>query len=495
MSDVTAPALQRVLGPVGVTMLTLSVLSPGASVLVAGADILHQAGTGAAFAFLLGGVLTLIFTFAQAELGSSFPLAGGDYATIGNTLGPRGGFVQFGVNLLQTPVFIAVSATGIGLYLHVLVPVLPVIGVAVASLGLAAGIAVLNIRTGAMLTGTFLIVELATLALIAVLGLAHPVQSLGAIVSAPMVFSGGTPMPLGLAAMGLAVAAASWATSGAGQAIYFSEEMHAPATIGRLVIAIVVMTVVFELVPVLGIVTGTQDLSRVFSSDAPFTAFLAERASPLVATLVTMGIIAALFNALVSGITCYGRFLYSSGRDRIWSGAINRALVRVSARVGSPWIATLVVAASAVGCCFLGLSRLIVLASGCGIAQWVLLNIAGIVGRRRGLTGGPGTYRAPLFPLTHVISLVCAGGLAIIAWNDVASGRPGVIAVLAVIAGSLLYHRFVLDRRGVRWTVVGVSPDGGLRGSTKDDSREIEGHHPIGQVDDFADAQVTADRA
>ena len=46
MTDATAPALQRVLGPIVVTMLTLSVLSPGASVLVAGADILHQAGTG-----------------------------------------------------------------------------------------------------------------------------------------------------------------------------------------------------------------------------------------------------------------------------------------------------------------------------------------------------------------------------------------------------------------------------------------------------------------
>ena len=81
-------------------MLTLSVLSPGASVLVAGADVLHRAGTGAALAFLLGGVLTLIFTFAQAALGSSFPLAGGDSATLGKTLAARAGFVQSGINLL-----------------------------------------------------------------------------------------------------------------------------------------------------------------------------------------------------------------------------------------------------------------------------------------------------------------------------------------------------------------------------------------------------------
>lgn len=87
----------------------------------------------------------------------------------------------------------------------------------------------------------------------------------------------------------------------------------------------------------------------------------------------------------------------------------------------------------------------------------MLLNLAGIVGRRRGLTGGPGTYRAPLFPLTHVISLVGSAVLAVMAWNDVASGRPGVIAVVAVILLSLLYHRFVLDRGGRRWTVAGVA--------------------------------------
>ena len=254
-------------------MLTLSVLSPGASVLVAGADVLHEAGTGAALAFLLGGLLTLVFTFAQAELGLSFPLAGGGYATIGNTLGPRGGFVQFGVNLFQTPVFIAVSATGVGLYLHVLVPALPATATAVASLGLATAIAVLNIRTGAALTGTFLVIELATLLLIAFLGFAHPVQSLGAIFIVPIVFSGGTPAHLTLPALGLAVAAASWATSGAGQAIYFSEEMLAPASVGRLVIAIVLMTVLFEFVPVFGIVVGTQNAAGVFSSEAPFHGF------------------------------------------------------------------------------------------------------------------------------------------------------------------------------------------------------------------------------
>ena len=93
--------------------------------------------------------------------------------------------------------------------------------------------------------------------------------------------------------------------------------------------------------------------------------------------------------------------------------------------------------------------------------QWVLLNLAGIAGRRRGLTGGPGTYRAPLYPLTHVVSLAGAAALAVLAWNDVASGRPGVIAVGTVIVVSLLYHALVLDRRPERWTVLGVAADTG----------------------------------
>ena len=454
MGEAAAAGLQRVLGPTGVTLLTLSALSPGASVLVAGGDILHQAGTGAALAFLLGGILTLVFTFAQAELGSSFPLAGGDYATIGNALGPRAGFAQFGIVLLAAPVFLGISASGTGLYLHLLLPAVPAIALAFAAIVLATGIAILNIRTGAILTGAFLMVELAALGLIAGLGFLHPARSLAEVFASPAVVTASATAPLSRGALGLAIAAASWATSGAGQAIYFSEEMHAPKSVGRLVIGIVLLTVIFELLPVLGIVIGAGDLKAVFSSDAPFIAFFAEGASPSMATLLTLGIIAALFNALVSGLTCYGRFVYSSGRDGIWSEGINHALMRIHPRSGSPWVATIVFALSGLGCCFLGLSTLIVLAAGCGIAQWVLLNVAGIVGRVRGLTGGPGTYRAPLFPLTHVLSLFAATALAVIAWNDTATGRPGMIIVLAAIALSLLYHRFVLDRRGPGWTMV-----------------------------------------
>jgi amino acid transporter len=450
---IAGASLERVLGPIGVSLLTLSVLTPGASVLVTGVEVVHRAGTGAALAFLLGGLLTLVFTLSQAELGAAFPLAGGDYATTGNAFGPRAGFIQFGLILFGTPIFLGLTAVGFSLYVRTLVPGLSGAGVAIAAVVISAAIALLNIRTGAVLTGTFLAIELGALALLTVLGFAHPVQSLPALITHPLSAGpGGLAAPT-IGAMVLAVVAASGATSGAGQAIYFSEEMHDPKSVGRLVMIIAILTLIIEFLPVLGLVLGTRDLSTVLAAESPFTGFIAERGSRLIARLVTLGIIAALFNALVSGVTCYGRFVYSTGRDRIWTPGINRALTRLHPRWKSPWIATLAVAASAIACCFFPLAAIVPLQAFVSLATWVLLSVACIAGRRTGKTGTPGRYRAPLFPLPQILTLIAVAGLTVLVWRDPVNGRPGIFAVITVVLLSALYHALVLDKRPGGWSL------------------------------------------
>ena len=458
--SVTAGSLQRVLGPVGVSLLTLSVLTPGASVLVSGVAVVHGAGTGAALAFLLGGLLTLVFTLSQAELGAAFPLAGGDYATIGNALGPRAGFIQFGLLLFQTPIFLALSAVGVSLYVRALWPALPAIGIAIAAIVLSGAIAILNIRTGAKLTGTFLAVELAALGLVALLGFLHPVQSLPGLVTAPVSAGPGGLVAPTVGAMVLAIVAGSYATSGAGQAVYFSEEMHDPASVGRLVMIIAVLTVLLEFIPVLGLVVGAGNLQSVLSAESPFTAFMLERGSRAISTLVTLGIIAALFNAIVSGLTCYGRFVYSTGRDRIWAPPINRALIRLHPRWGSPWIATVAVAVCAAACCVLPLNTIVPLVSFTNLPTFALLALGCIAGRRRGATGTLGRFRSPFFPLPQSLTLIAVAGLTVLVWNDPIDGRPGVLAVIAVIALSVLYYSFVLSRRPGGWSLCSTPADG-----------------------------------
>ena len=449
-----AGSLQRSLGPVAVALLTLSVLSPAASVFVTGADIIHQAGTGAALAFLAGGLLTLVFTFAQAELGATFPFAGGDYAMVGRVLGPRWGFVQFGLDLLSTPVFIALTASGIALYLGGVAPGLPPIPVAVGTLVLATAGAVVNIRTGAVVTGVFLGIELAALALVAALGFLAPARGLAAVLAAPVHFTGGAAMPLTLGVAAGAVSAASWAVSGAGQAIYFGEELRDPGRVGRLVVRITVISIAVMVVPVVALAIGSRDLPATLAADSPFATFIAQHASPALATAIGLGIAAAIFNAAMAAVICYGRWLWSSARDAIWAAPVNAALVRLHPRFGSPWVATVVVGVTAMGFTLLGLKALVLLAAANGIVNWALLNWAGIAGRRRKLTGQGDAYRAPLFPLTNIVSLIAVAGLAVLTWQD-DDGRAGELIIAADVAGALAYHRFVLLRRPGGWAMVG----------------------------------------
>ncbi len=450
-----AQSLTRTLGPVAVALLTLSVLSPAVSVFVTGADVVHQVGTGAALAFLVGGVLTLIFTFAQAELGATFPFAGGDYATIGQVLGPRFGFVQFGLDLLSSPVFIALTASGIALYLHGVAPGLPPIPTAIGALAVATAGAVLNIRINAVVTGVFLAIELGALALVSALGLAEPARPLLEVLTAPVAFTDGIATPLTLGVAAGAVSAASWAVSGAGQAVYFAEELRDPVRVGRLVVTVTLLSLLAMIVPVLALAVGSRDLPTTLAADSPFAALIAQHASPALATAIGLGIAAAIFNAVMAGVVCYGRWLWSSGRDAIWPAPVSAALVRLHPRFGSPWVATVVVGVVSMACTLLGLRTLVLLSAANGIVNWALLNTAGLVGRRRGITGQGRAYRAPLFPLTNVLSLIAAAGLAVLTWQDADTGRTGELIVAADIIVALLYHRLVLMRRPGGWRLVG----------------------------------------
>ncbi len=398
-------------------------------------------------------MLTLIFTFAQAELGGAFPFAGGDYAMIGQVLGPRWGCVQFGLDLLSTPVFIALTVSGIALYLQGVAPLPPVPTAIVAILVATAG-AVLNVRTSAVVTGIFLGIELGALALVSALGLAEPARGLAGVLTMPVRFDHGVTAPFTLGIAAGAVSAASWAVSGSGQAIYFAEEIHDPRRVGHLVVRITLIAMATIIVPVLALVVGSRDLAATLAAESPFTAFIAQHASRTLATVIGLGIAAAIFNAVLASVVCYGRWLWSSGRDAIWPAPVSGALVRLHPRLGSPWVATVAVGIGAASCTLLGLRTLVLLSAANGIVNWMLLNAAGLVGRRRGLTGCDAAYRAPLFPLTNVVSLVALTGIAVLTFEDEV-GRVGELIVAADVVLALAYHHFVLARRPGGWRMVG----------------------------------------
>ena len=323
-----------------------------------------------------------------------------------------------------------------------------------ARLAVATAGAVLNVRTGAVVTGVFLAIELTALALVAVLGFADPARPLADVLTAPVRFADGVAAPFTLGIAAAAVSAAAWATGGAGQAIYFAEELRDPVRVGRLVVTVTGLSIATMVVPVLALAVGSRNPAATLTAESPFAVLIAQHASPALAAAIGLAIAAAIFNAVLAGVICYGRWLWSSGRDAIWPAPVSRALVRLHPRFGSPWVATVAVGGAAMACTLLGLRTLVLLSAANGIVNFVLLNVAGFVGRRRGLTGRGRAYRAPLFPLTNVVSVLAAVGLAVLTWQD-ADGRTGELIVAADIALALLYHRLVLMRRPRGWAMVG----------------------------------------
>ena len=175
-----AQPLGRSMRRVGNFLITVSAITPAASVFIIGQEVIRQAGTGAVLCFALAALLGLATAFVYAELSSAFPLTGGEYSMIGRTLGPAWGFMALGLNIFGGGLGQAVTALGLANYLGVVLPGLPALPVALAVTLATTLVTVLNIRLNAKITGVFLVVELAALAAMTALGFAHPHRSLAA---------------------------------------------------------------------------------------------------------------------------------------------------------------------------------------------------------------------------------------------------------------------------------------------------------------------------
>lgn len=437
----------------GVLFLTLSAETPGSSMFVIVPDVLSQAGTGALLAMIAAGVIALCMAQVYAELGSAFPISGGEYCIVGRTLGPLSGFVVLGLNLVNSLLGAAVLSLGVSEYLGALVPGLQPIPTALVVVLGSTLLGVLNIRTNAVVTGAFLAVELIALAVLAWLGLQHPARGLVQLLTHPQILTGGALSPAPVAAIGLAVTAAIFAYDGYGGAIYFAEEMQeAPRRIGRAILLALLITGVAELLPLASVLTGAPDLKALFGAQNLLMSFIQSAGGQAVALMVGLAVALAILNAVIAVVLQSARQLYCTGRDETWPEPMNAVLAKVHPRFGSPWAATLATGAVTCALCFIPL-RMLIIATGASVAMvYIVLCVASLAGRATGSTGH-GVFRMRGFPAAPVLALIALAGVLWAAWLDPAEGRPGLIATLGVGAASGLYFLLALRRRG--WVLRG----------------------------------------
>jgi amino acid transporter len=442
-----APILQplrRSLGVVGILFLTLSAITPASSVFIIVPEMLKDAGTGALWAMLIAGLVCVATAYLYAELSSAWPVAGGEYVMVAHTLGPLAGFIILGVNTINNFIFPAVVGLGLSDVLSTIFAGLKPVPVAVAMVVACTLVSVLRIRFNAWLTGIFLAVELAALGTLFTLGLISPVRPVGALLVHPIGASGAVTA----GGIGLATTVGIFALNGYGNAVYFAEEMHAPAKrIARVILLALALTLLVEIAPLVAVLLGAPDLKALFASDDPFGLFVTLRGNATLAAWVSLGVAVAVINAAIACIISFARFFYSTGRDGAWGRPFDAWATALHPRFQTPWIATLIVGAVGTAACFVPKSLLLVLSGQGIVATYFAMAFAAIAGRRNG-AAAHSPYRMPLFPLAPLVTVAALAYVCWTSWWDVATGRPGLIATGAQMLVSAAYYILVVKRRG-----------------------------------------------
>ena len=448
----TPRPLARCLGVLGILFLTLSATTPASSVFIIVPGMLQSAGTGTLWAFLLAGLVCVATAYVYAELSSAFPVAGGEYVAVARTLGPLPGFVVLGINVFNNMIFPPVVGLGVSAVLGTVIPGLPQIPTAIVVVVGSTLCALLNIRVNALVTGVFLAVEVAALVVLVVLGLAEPARSLLPMFAHPVALAGNILVPASHSAIGLATTVAILALNGYGMAVYFGEEMHdASAKIARVILISFGLSLCLELVPVVAVLIGAPDLKTLFSADDPFGLFVSGRGGTLLSQMVAVGVVIAIINAAIVTVLASARFFWCTGRDCVWGYRFDEFISAIHPKWQSPWIATLIIGAIGVACCFISLKFLLILNGGGVIVTYAAISLGALAGRRNGSTDHA-IYKMPLFPLAPIFTLLALAYVVFANWQDVEEGRPGMIATAAQIVLAAAYYWLVLKRRGA-WVV------------------------------------------
>ncbi|MFJ7214991.1 APC family permease [Amycolatopsis sp. NPDC098790] len=441
----TTPALRRGLRTLGTLLITLSAISPASSVFIIAPGVLTGAGTGAFLSFAAAAVVGVFMAFVYAELASAFPLAGGEYAIVARTLGRLPGFAVLGLMIITQVLIVAVIALGVGTYLGVLWPGLPGPTVAAVTCVLAAVVGVFDIKVNAWVTGVFLAIEVLALVVVSALGFLHPARPVTDLVAHPVAADGG---PATVGAIAIAVAVAMFAYNGYGSAVYFGEETQdAPRGIARAILLALAITVVAELVPVTAVLVGAPDLGQLFGAENMLSAFISARGGGALDTAISLAVALAIVNAVLAIVLISARLVFSSGRDRAWPGAINRALAAVHPRFGTPWVATAGTGIVAAALCYVDPKLLLVVTSTSIVAVYAALCVGAINGRRTGATAHA-RYRMPWFPVAPVLALAVLVFVVYQNLLDPAVGRPSLIVTAGIVLLAAVYYGVVLRRRG-----------------------------------------------
>jgi amino acid transporter len=412
--------LHRTISVLGNVFITLSGVTPAASVFIIAPVALAATGSGAFTSFVFAAIVGVFMGLCWAELSAAFPIAGGDYALVWHSFkGPAASrrvaalagpvsFITFALYLDFIAFIPATIALGAGTYFGVVATVNARIMGAIFML-VAAAFAILRIRFNAVLTGVFLGIELIALLTVTVLGFSHPYHFSSLV--HPVVGSGhGLLIGVAFSGMLALTAVAIFSYNGYASAVNFAEETHGTGrNIARAILWSLVITVAAELIPITATIVGSPSLAKLTQSAIPMQYFIEATSDKTVNTVISLGIVLAILNATIAIILSYARILYSAARDRAFPGPVSAWMAQIQPRFRSPWLATAVIGVvGAVLCLTVSLGTLVNLTGASLVADYALIAIAALVARPVKATENS-PYKMRFWPLPPLLALAALG--------------------------------------------------------------------------------------
>ena len=337
------PALRRELRFLETAAVSIGVMAPTLAMSVTGVAAARALGRAAPLAFVVAALGVGLVAYGFVRLAGEFSHAGSVYAFVGNTLGPRPGFLAGWALLGTYLVFPPVSIMGVAIFGRAF---LSTTGLASDAdwypIALAAWVViwVLAARGVRPTTRSLLAFEVVSVCLILVLmgvifwrlaaGTAPGGQTLSGDVFV-------LPPGVGVSTLALAAVAGFLAFAGFESAGSLGEESLVPTRmIPRAIITAVAFGAVFYVACVvaqtLGFGTSAVGVSAFQHSQAPL-AELAERyVGTTLASLLNLGAMLSALGAGLGGVTVAARMMFAFGRD----GLASRRLSGVSAATGVP---------------------------------------------------------------------------------------------------------------------------------------------------------------
>jgi amino acid transporter len=337
------PALRRELRFLETASVSIGVMAPTLAMSVTGVAAARALGRAAPLAFAVAALGVGLVAYGFVRLAGEFSHAGSVYAFVGNTLGPRPGFLAGWALLGTYLVFPPVSIIGVAVFGRAF---LSTTGLASDAdwypIALAAWVViwVLAARGVRPTTRSVLAFEVVSVCLILVLmgvifwrlaaGTAPGGQSLSGDVFV-------LPPGVGISTLALAAVAGFLAFAGFESAGSLGEESLVPTRmIPRAIITAVAFGAVFYVACIvaqtLGFGTDPAGVSAFQHSQAPLGELAERYVGTTLASLLDLGAVLSALGAGLGGVTVAARMMFAFGRD----GLASRRLSGVSAATGVP---------------------------------------------------------------------------------------------------------------------------------------------------------------